>query len=333
MKGESVRVLVTGAAGYIGSIAVERLAASGHEVIGLDNLWRGHRTALENNVEFLDVDLRDGLKTLEAIRQSKAEAVMHFAAAALVGESVENPAHYFGVNVVGSHNLLTAMNKAEIRKFVFSSTAAVYGDAETIPISENNPLNPINPYGRSKLMVEQMLEWHGSAYGLNYASMRYFNVSGATEIHGEDHKPETHVIPTALGTLMEPDKVFKVFGTDYPTPDGTAIRDYVHVVDLVDAHLLALEKLDSPLGAFNLGTREGFSVMQIVRGIEEVTEKKLSVEMTERRAGDPPALVADSTRARTVLGWNPTRSTLDQMIGCTWKWMNRHPDGYSDSKS
>ncbi len=324
---------MTGAAGYIGSIAVERLTAAGHEVIGLDNLWRGHRSALENNVQFIDVDLRDGIKTSETVRRSKADAVMHFAAAALVGESVEHPAHYFGVNVVGSHNLLAAMNEAQIRKFVFSSTAAVYGAVETIPISESNSLNPINPYGRSKLMVEQMLEWHESAYGLNFASMRYFNVAGATDNHGEDHRPETHVIPAALATLQEPGTVFHIFGTDYPTPDGTAIRDYVHVVDLVDAHLLALEKLDSPLGAFNLGTREGFSVKQIARGIEEVTGKKLSVEMAERRAGDPPALVADSTRARTVLGWNPIRSTLDQMIGSTWAWMNRHPDGYSTGDS
>jgi UDP-glucose 4-epimerase len=324
---------VTGAAGYIGSIAVERLTSAGHEVVGLDNLWRGHRTALENKVEFLDVDLRDRVKTSEAIRRSRTDAVMHFAAAALVGESVEHPAHYFGVNVVGSHNLLAAMHEAGIRKFVFSSTAAVYGAVDTIPISENNPLNPINPYGRSKLMVEQMLDWHGSAYGLNFASMRYFNVAGATENHGEDHRPETHVIPAALATLQEPGKSFQVFGTDYPTPDGTAIRDYVHVIDLVDAHLLALDRLCSPLGAFNLGTREGFSVMQIVRGIQDVTGRKLSLDMTDRRAGDPPALVADSTRARTVLSWNPTRSTLDQMIGSTWKWMNRHPSGYSESGS
>lgn len=326
-----MRVLVTGAAGYIGSIAVERLLAAGHDVFAWDNLWRGHKTALSGQIEFIDVDLRDGVQTSNAVKNARADAVMHFAAATLVGESIEHPAHYFGVNVVGSHNLLAAMHDAGISKFVFSSTAAVYGAPETIPVSEQSPLNPINPYGRSKLIVEQMLEWHGSAYGLNHASMRYFNVAGATEEHGEDHRPETHVIPAALATLLDSDKPFRIFGTDYPTPDGTAIRDYVHVLDLVDAHLLALEKLDSPLGAFNLGTREGFSVMEIARGIERVTDRRLSIELGDRRAGDPPILVAESTRARTVLGWSPTRSNLDEMIGSTWAWMNTHPRGYFEN--
>jgi UDP-glucose 4-epimerase len=323
-----VKVLVTGAAGYIGSIAVERLLATGHGVVGLDNLWRGHPNAIESEVELLHVDLTDCTQTSAAVLRASVDAVMHFAGATLVGESVAMPAYYFGVNVVGTHNLLSAMNDAGIRKFVFSSTAAVYGAPETIPISEQSPLNPINPYGRSKLMVEQMLDWHSSAYGLNHASMRYFNVAGATSEHGEDHRPETHVIPAALATLLDSTAVFRVFGSDYPTPDGTAIRDYVHVVDLADAHLLALEKLDTPLGAFNLGTREGFSVMEIVNGIERVTDRKLHVELGERRAGDPPILVADSTRAREMLGWNPTRSTLDEMIGSTWEWMQAHPRGY-----
>jgi UDP-glucose 4-epimerase len=327
-KESIVKVLVTGAAGYIGSIAVERLLAAGHDVVGLDNLWRGHQSAIETDVELLQVDLVDSAQTYAAVSQSTADAVMHFAGATLVGESVAMPAYYFGANVVGSHNLLSAMNDAGIRKFVFSSTAAVYGAPETIPISEEEPLNPINPYGRSKLMVEQMLDWHSSAYGLNHASMRYFNVAGATIEHGEDHRPETHVIPAALASLLDPTAVFRVFGTDYPTPDGTAIRDYVHVVDLVDAHLLALERLDSPLGAFNLGTREGFSVMEIVNSIERVTERKLHVELGERRAGDPPILAADSTKARDILGWNPARSTLEEMIGSTWTWMQAHPRGY-----
>jgi UDP-glucose 4-epimerase len=255
---------------------------------------------------------------------------MHFAAATLVGESIENPLDYFAINVVGSHNLFAATIEARISRFVLSSTAAVYGVPETIPIKESSPVNPINPYGRSKLIVEQMLEWHSRVYGLNYASMRYFNVAGATELHGEDHHPESHVIPVALASLKDQDGVFRVFGTDYPTADGTAIRDYVHVVDLADAHLLALEKLDRPLGAFNLGTREGFSVMDIVKGIEGVTDRTLSLELGGRRAGDPPVLIADSTRARDELRWNPTRSTLEDMIGSAWRWMQAHPTGYCE---
>jgi UDP-glucose 4-epimerase len=325
-----VRVLVTGAAGYIGSVMVERLLDEGHDVVALDNLWRGHQKAIKDDVQFIQADLRNADQTTAAVRTSQADAVIHFAAATLVGESVEQPLEYFAINVVGSHNLIAATIEAGIKKFVLSSTAAVYGDPEVIPIKESSPLNPINPYGRSKLMVEQMLEWHSRIYGLNYAAMRYFNVAGATELHGEDHRPETHVIPVALESLSKPNGVFRVFGADYPTADGTAIRDYVHVVDLADAHLLALEKLDRPLGAFNLGTREGFSVTQIVAGVEGVTDRQLTVERSSRRAGDPPVLIADSTRARVELGWNPTRSTLEKMIGSAWDWMQAHPNGYCD---
>jgi UDP-glucose 4-epimerase len=256
---------------------------------------------------------------------------MHFAAAALVGESVADPARYFSVNVVGSHNLLVSMRDAGVTRFVFSSTAAVYGTPDTSPITEDTPKAPINPYGRSKLMVEEMLEWHAAAYGLNHAVLRFFNVAGASTERGEDHKPETHVIPVALETILGKRPVFKIFGTDYPTPDGTAIRDYVHVIDLADAHLLALAKLDRPLGAFNLGTTSGFSVAEIVAAVERVTGRQLPVERSGRREGDPPELVADSTRAREVLGWNPHRSTLEQMIGSAWAWMQAHPHGYETS--
>ena len=325
-----MRVLVTGAAGYIGSVMVERLLDAGHEVVALDNLWRGHQNSISRDVQFIQADLRDAGQTTAAVRSSRADAVIHFAAATLVGESVEQPLEYFAINVVGSHNLIAATIESGIKKFVLSSTAAVYGIPEITPVKESSPLNPINPYGRSKLMVEQMLEWHSRVYGLNYAAMRYFNVAGATELHGEDHRPETHVIPVALASLLESNGVFRVFGTDYPTADGTAVRDYVHVVDLADAHLLALEKLDRPLGAFNLGTREGFSVMQIVEGIEGVTDRQLTVELASRRAGDPPVLIADSTRAREELGWKPTRSTLEKMIGSAWDWMQAHPNGYCD---
>jgi UDP-glucose 4-epimerase len=323
-----MRVLVTGGAGYIGSIAVERLLEEGHEVHVLDNMWRGHRGAIPAGVPVHVANLTQAGEVAAAIAASAPDAVMHFAAATLVGESVSDPARYFSVNVVGSHNLLIAMRDAGVKRFVFSSTAAVYGIPSTMPIKEETAKAPINPYGRSKLMVEEMLEWYAAAYGLNFAVLRFFNVAGASKSRGEDHDPETHVIPVALETMLGKRPVFKIFGTDYPTPDGTAIRDYVHVIDLADAHLLTLAKLDRPLGAFNLGTKTGFSVAEIVAAVEQVTGRQLPVERTERRAGDPPELVADSTRARQLLGWNPHRSTLDQMIGSAWEWMQAHPNGY-----
>jgi UDP-glucose 4-epimerase len=325
-----MRILVTGGAGYIGSVAVELLAMRGDDVVVLDNLWRGHLAAVPPTVETITADLRDARAVRQAIDSARPDAVMHFGAATIVPESVADPATYYAVNTVGSHNLLVAMNEAGVRKFVFSSTAAVYGVPDVLPIREDAPVRPINPYGHSKLIVEQMLAWHAAAYGLQYVSFRYFNVAGATETHGEHHSPETHVIPVALLTLLGKRDCFKVFGTDYATPDGTAIRDYVHVVDLVEAHLLALDKLDQGLGAFNLGTRDGFSVKQIVEAVERVTGRTLPVEYAPRREGDPPMLIADSARARSLLGWLPRKSTLDEMIGSAWDWFKRHPNGYAD---
>jgi UDP-glucose 4-epimerase len=325
-----MRILVTGGAGYIGSVAVELLAGRGDEVVVLDNLWRGHAGAVPAGVETVTADLRDAGAVRQAVLAAEPEAVMHFGAATIVPESVVDPATYYAVNTVGSHNLLVAMHEAGVRRFVFSSTAAVYGVPEVVPIREDAPTKPINPYGHSKLMVEEMLAWHAAAYGLQYVSFRYFNVAGATEAHGEHHGPETHVIPVALLTLLGKRDCFKVFGTDYDTPDGTAIRDYVHVVDLVEAHLLALDKLDQGLGAFNLGTRDGFSVKQIVEAVERATGCKLPVEYAPRREGDPPVLIADSTRVRSMLGWEPKWSTLDEMIGSAWEWFRRNPGGYGD---
>ena len=323
-----MRVLVTGGAGYIGSIAVERLLDEGHDVHVLDSLWRGHRGAIPEGVPIHRANLTEADEVAEAVSSSAPDAVMHFAGATLVGESVADPASYFAANVLGSHNLLVAMRDANVKRFVFSSTAAVYGTPASLPITEETPKAPINPYGRSKLMVEEMLEWYAAAYGLNYAVLRFFNVAGASKERGEDHDPETHIIPVALQTILGKRPVFRIFGTDYPTPDGTAIRDYVHVIDLADAHLLALAKLDRPLGAFNLGTKAGFSVAEIVAAVERVTGRALPIERSDRRAGDPAELVADSTRAREVLGWDPHRSTLDQMIGSAWDWMQAHPSGY-----
>jgi UDP-glucose 4-epimerase len=325
-----MRVLVTGGAGYIGSVAVAALRARGDDVSVLDNEWRGHRRAVPPDVPFYGVDLRVPHLVADAVRAADPDAVLHFAAATLVPESVREPVLYYAVNVGGTINLLRAMLDAGIDKLVFSSTAAVYGSPapDDIPIREDIPKAPINPYGHSKLVVEQMLEAAEAAHGLRWAALRYFNVAGATEALGEDHDPETHVIPVALQVALGLRDAFGVYGTDYPTPDGTAVRDYVHVVDLVDAHLRALDRLDDALGAMNLGTRDGVSVRQIVEAVERVTGRPLPVRYEPRREGDPPALVADSTRARETLGWEPAHSTVDEMVGSAWSWFRRHPRGY-----
>ncbi len=324
-----MKVLVTGGAGYIGSVAVEQLLDRGDDVAVLDNCWRGHAESVPSAVEFLRVDLRDPERVGKAVAHARPDAVLHFGAATIVPESVTDPGLYFATNLGGSINLLNAMVANDVRKFVFSSTAAVYGEPATNPILESAPANPINPYGATKLMVEQLLPWYEAAHGLRSVIFRYFNVSGATTMRGEDHNPETHVIPVALQVAAGKRPTFRLFGTDYPTPDGTAIRDYIHVSDLVDAHLLALDRLDTSLGVFNLGGREGISVQQIVDAVTRITGRQIAVARDPRRAGDPAVLVADATRARTVLGWNPTRSTLDEMIGSAWNWMRFYPRGYA----
>lgn len=324
-----MRVMVTGGAGYIGSVAVAMLMERGHDVVALDNLQRGHADAVSPGAEFVQCDLRDTAATLHAVSSANVEAVLHFAALHLVPESVEHPAEYYRTNVVGGINLLDAVRASGIRKFVFSSTAAVYGEPESLPIREDSPTVPINPYGSSKLMMERILADYGRTYGINYAIFRYFNVAGSHGSLGEDHRPETHIIPVALEALTGKRESFTVYGTDYSTEDGTAVRDYVHVIDLVEAHILALEHLDKPLGVMNLGTRYGFSVSQMVEAVELTTDRRLPVVMGPRRPGDPPALIADSTRAREVLGWEPAHSTLDAMIGSHWDWVQQHPTGYA----
>jgi UDP-glucose 4-epimerase len=327
-----MRVLVTGAAGYIGSVAVEKLLDAGHDVHAADNLWRGHRLAVDPRAAFQQVDLTEPSQVDDLIQAARPDAVMNFAAATLVAESVARPGDYFGTNVVGGHNLLSAMREHGVRNFVFSSTAAVYGEPSTIPVPEDAALEPINPYGRSKLMVEQMLPAHANAWGLRYTCLRYFNVAGATVAHGEDHDPETHLIPLALFSVMGRRSSFALFGTDYPTPDGSCIRDYVHVEDLIDAHLLALDDLtgdNGHSGAFNLGTKGGFSVREVVAAVERETGLTVPLAERPRRAGDPAVLIADSTRAREILAWDPTRSTLDQMVRDAWEWFKANPDGYA----
>ncbi len=325
-----MRLLITGGAGYIGGVAAEVAAAAGHDVIVLDNLARAGEGAIPPVFPFERVDLLDRERLAAAVRTRCPDAMLHFAALTVVPESVADPAPYFRTNVVGSLNLLDAMRGAGVENIIVSSTAAVYGEPRELPIPESAPLLPVNPYGRSKLMVEQMLHAYERAYSLRWAALRYFNVAGATDERGEDHDPETHIIPLALATALGRRPEFSVFGTDYPTPDGTAIRDYVHVVDLVEAHLAALDRLvaGEAVGPVNLGSKDGFSVRQIVEGVERVTGRTLPVRYQPRRAGDPPALVADSTRAHELLGWSPKRSTLDEMIGSAWSWMERHPAGH-----
>ena len=325
-----MHVLVTGGGGYIGSIAVERLIERGDQVTVLDSFIRGHRAAVHPDATIVECDIRDPEATREAVGAAGAEAVLHFAALTLVPESVREPGAYFATNTSGGLHMIEAARNAGIDRFVFSSTAAVYGEPDKVPISEDAPKLPINPYGQSKWMVEQMLESFASQHGINHAIFRYFNVAGATAERGEDHDPETHVIPVALHALLGQRDTFTVFGTDYPTADGTAIRDYVHVIDLVDAHIAALGCLDRPLGAMNLGTASGFSVREIVDAVERVTGRELPVTYGPRREGDPATLVADSSRARSLLDWTPVHSTLDEMIGSAWEWMQRHPRGYAD---
>lgn len=324
-----MRILVTGGAGYIGSIAAAKLQTRGDEVVVLDNLDRGHQEAVSSGIELVNCDLRDESATRRAVTRVAPDAVLHFAALHLVPESVERPDAYYRTNVVGSLNLLDAVVAAGVSRFVFSSTAAVYGEPESLPLTEASSCQPINPYGHSKLMVERLVEDYVTRFGFNHAILRYFNVAGAMGSLGEDHRPETHMIPVAIEVLTGKRDTFTIFGTDYPTEDGTAIRDYVHVVDLVNAHLLALDALNRPLGVFNLGTRNGFSVQQMVDAVELVADRDLPLQRGARRAGDPPALVADSTRVRKELGWDPTHSTLDQMIGSHLNWVETHPQGYS----
>lgn len=324
--GSKACVLVVGGAGYIGSHACKQLHRRGHDVVVLDNLIYGHRE-FANWGEFVLGDIADPLQLRLVFKNHPITAVMHFAAFAYVGESVTDPHKYYVNNVAHTLNLMQAMREAGVDKLIFSSTCATYGIPRVIPIPEEHPQTPINPYGRSKLMVEQVMADYAQAYGLKYVSLRYFNAAGAdseAEV-GEWHDPETHLIPLVLDAAMDPAKHIKVFGTDYDTPDGTCIRDYIHVTDLADAHILALESLlaGEPGGAFNLGNGLGHSVREVIEAAERVTGKSIRVVESERRAGDPPRLVGSSERIRKALGWEPGNADIETILATAWKWHQR----------
>ncbi|MFN0112287.1 MAG: UDP-glucose 4-epimerase GalE [Blastocatellia bacterium] len=323
-----MKVLVTGGAGYIGSVVVERLLKHGHEPVVYDNLSKGHRAAVAPEAVFIQADLHNGDVLTRSLEQHKIEAVIHMAADSLVGESVKDPLKYFGNNTGGAMALLNALLKTGVKKIVLSSTAATYGQPETMPITEETPQRPTNPYGESKLMIERMLRWCDEAYGLRYVSLRYFNAAGATDRCGEDHDPETHLIPNVLKVAAGKAEFVNVFGEDYPTPDGTCIRDYIHVIDLADAHVLALNVMERRSEVYNLGYGSGYSVAEVVEMARQVTGRRIFTEAAPRRAGDPPVLIASPDKIMRDLGWNPRHSELDRIIESAWRWHQAHPAGY-----
>jgi UDP-glucose 4-epimerase len=325
-----MRVLVTGGAGYVGSHCIPSLLQAGHEVVVYDNLRFGHQAAVPAGL-LVTGELFDQARLTHLLAEKKIDAVMHFAALALVGESVEKPALYYGNNVLGSFSLLEAMRETGVRNIVFSSTCATYGTPGKMPMDETTPQHPINPYGFSKLVVERMLADYAAAYGFAFAALRYFNASGAAPDGsvGEDHTPESHLIPIILQVALGQRNSVSIFGDDYPTPDGTCIRDYVHVHDLATAHLAALERLQPGRGIkVNLGTGRGYSVREVIEACRRITGHPIPATTAPRRPGDPPELVADARLAREVLGWQPRYTTIESIIETAWRWHKAHPRGY-----
>ncbi|SIS42320.1 UDP-glucose 4-epimerase GalE [Salimicrobium flavidum] len=324
--------LVCGGAGYIGSHAVAHLLDRGASVVVLDNLQKGHRRAVLDGAHFYEGDLRDESLLDKVFEENRIDDVLHFAADSLVGESMEDPLRYYNNNVGGTIALVDAMVRHGVKRIVFSSTAAVYGEPERIPVQESDSTIPTNTYGETKLTMEKMLKWVEKAHDINYTVLRYFNVAGADPKGriGEDHNPETHLIPIVLEVAQGKREKIMIYGDDYPTPDGTCIRDYIHVTDLVTAHLAALERLEKGRGSaiFNLGNGEGFSVKEVIETARKVTERDIPMEVAPRREGDPARLVASSSLAMEELEWKPAYSNLEQIIGTAWEWFETHPDGY-----
>ncbi len=321
-----MKVLVTGGAGYIGSITSEILLDEGHEVVIFDNLGRGHREAVDARAEFIEGDLRNREDIRKAMGSVLPDAVMHFAAFALVGESMQDPMLYFRNNVLGGINLVESMIERGVKRIIFSSTCATYGQPERMPMTEDLPQRPTNPYGESKLMLEKVLSWEQERRGLQPVFLRYFNAAGATEKLGEDHDPESHLIPNVLAVALGKKKSVGIFGDDYETPDGTCIRDYIHIVDLAQAHIIALT--GSQTGAFNLGNGDGYSVKQVVEVAREVTGHAIPAELAPRRPGDPARLIAAADKAKTVLGWKPKYPEMRTIVQHAWDWHRTHPNGY-----
>jgi len=323
-----MNVFVTGGAGYIGSVCVEELLNAGHTVAVFDNLSEGHRAAVDLRAAFVQGDLADPPGVARALKESGAVAVIHFAGNALVGESMADPGKYFRNNVAGGINLLDAALAAGVRKFVFSSTCATYGSPERVPMTEDLPQRPINPYGESKLMFEKMLGWYHQAHGLEFVAFRYFNAAGASARFGEHHRIETHLIPNVLKVPLGQARQCEIYGADYPTPDGTCIRDYIHIIDLATAHILALAP--GTQGCYNLGNGDGSSVREVIAACEKITGRKIPVVEKPRRPGDPPRLVASAEKARRELGWTPKYPKLEAIVQTAWQWHEKHPRGYKD---
>jgi len=324
-----MNILVTGGAGYIGSVATEELTKAGHEAVVYDNLLYGHREAVHPTAVFEEGDLadKDGLDRL--FRSHTIDAVMHFAAHSIIPVSMRDPIPFVRDNVTNAMNLLEVMANHEVKRFILSSTASVYGDPERVPIEEDDRLAPSSPYGESKLMIERMLHWCEVRYGLRYASLRYFNAAGASENHGEDHDPETHLIPLVLKVALGLKDRLDIYGDDYPTRDGTCVRDYIHVVDLAQAHVLALDALDESSCVYNLGNGQGFTVQEVVAAARAVTGQLIPAQIAPRRPGDPATLVAGSDKIRRELGWKPRYPDLRDIIDSAWRWTQAHPTGYA----
>jgi len=324
-----MRVLVVGGAGYIGSVTVDMLIEDDHQVTVLDSLVSGHAEAINEDAEVVQADARDETALNRVLANHNFDAVINYGGYILAGESVEQPGRYFANNVAGAIALLNAMATYSVKRFVFSSSAAVYGEPPSVPITEDMPIQPINPYGETKAIVERMLPWYERSFGIRHVSLRYFNASGATELRGEDHRPESHLIPNVIQVALGKKPAFTLFGTDYPTPDGTCVRDYVHVADLADAHLRALKKTEDASGAYNLGIGHGFSNREVIDAVSRVSGVDIPVEEHPRRPGDPASLVASNALAQSELGWRPEYTDLDSIVESAWRWHQAFPDGYS----
>jgi UDP-glucose 4-epimerase len=327
-----VKVLVTGGAGYIGSVTTRELIGQGYEVVVFDDLSYGHKQALPKQAKFIKGDLLDRSSIYSALSKEKIEAVVHFAGFIAVGESVKEPLKYVKNNILGGYSLLDSMKELKINKIIFSSSAAVYGDPDSVPINEDDRLKPTSPYGETKLIFEKFLSWCDAAYGIRSVSLRYFNAAGADLKNdlGEDHDPETHLIPLVLKAALGQREKIEIFGTDYDTPDGTCIRDYVHVKDLAVAHVLALKRLkeDKPSSFYNLGSSKGYSVKEVIDICKRITGKNIKVAESPRRAGDPPKLVASSEKIKKELGFKFENSELENIISTAWRWHSKYPNGY-----